>query len=751
MGSGVRSSAIVRAALTASAALTLASGMLVAPAFAAPTINEYLLSPGNLQPSAIVTGPDGNLWFGELGGPNGVGVSSPSGAESRFTTGFTGVTQGVALGPDENLWFTEPKANAIVRETPLGVATVFAVANEPTAIAAGPDGNLWFTETGGAGAIGRICPETGEVATFPTPSNGSKPLGIAAGPDGNLWFTESGGNGAIGRIEPESGAIAEFSVGLTPKNKPTGITQGPDEALWFTEFGGTATIGRITTAGAITGYTTGLPSNSQPQSIVSADDGVLYFTEQGGTGAIGTITTGGTITQDTTGLTASNKPEGITTGPEGNVWFTELGGTAKVGVVTVAPGVQSTLASNVREHAATLEATISDNAQATEYVFEWGTTTAYGHTTVIASAGSGSAAKTVSTALEGLSPGTVYHFRVVATNASGTTEGADATFATPVAPAAVTAAATAVTSSSATLNGSVNPEGWATSYDFEWGTTAGYGHRTPAAETSAGAGTGALAEDGALTSLTPATTYHFRVFASNCGGCAEGTAYGADTTFTTAAALSPGTTTGPATTTPASGAGTPAAPATAGSLSPPALARTAVAGVLSGRVWMIPPGGTAPEPLAGSSDIPVGSMVDATEGTIRITTARNSAGVGQSAEVWGSRFVLLQDATGMTTLRLASHPVCAGGRARRGGLTFGARAPRQSPAPAVGLWAHDHHGHFSTRGLNSVATVRGTYWGTFETCAGTLTVVRSGRVTVRDLERGRTILVTAGHSYLARP
>jgi hypothetical protein len=48
-----------------------------------------------------------------------------------------------------------------------------------------------------------------------------------------------------------------------------------------------------------------------------------------------------------------------------------------------------------------------------------------------------------------------------------------------------------------------------------------------------------------------------------------------------------------------------------------------------------------------------------------------------------------------------------------------------------------------------VATVRGTYWETVDRCNGTLTVVRKGAVSVRDIHRRRTVLVRAGHSYFA--
>ena len=66
------------------------------------------------------------------------------------------------------------------------------------------------------------------------------------------------------------------------------------------------------------------------------------------------------------------------------------------------------------------------------------------------------------------------------------------------------------------------------------------------------------------------------------------------------------------------------------------------------------------------------------------------------------------------------------------------------------LWGKDTNGRFVTRGRNAVATVRGTAWLTRDTCAGTLVQVTKGVVSVHDLVRKRTVLVRAGHRYLAR-
>jgi hypothetical protein len=94
-------------------------------------------------------------------------------------------------------------------------------------------------------------------------------------------------------------------------------------------------------------------------------------------------------------------------------------------------------------------------------------------------------------------------------------------------PAVVTSPASGVTATAATLNGTVSPQGAATTYRFDWGTTTGYGNTAGAG--SAGSGTTATAVSASLTGLSPATTYHYRVEATNPAG----TALGADQTFTT--------------------------------------------------------------------------------------------------------------------------------------------------------------------------------------------------------------------------
>jgi len=86
-----------------------------------------------------------------------------------------------------------------------------------------------------------------------------------------------------------------------------------------------------------------------------------------------------------------------------------------------------------------------------------------------------------------------------------------------VAPAAVTAIGDTV----ATLHGTVNPNGLATTYQFEYGVTDTLGTYSPAAATSAGAGTATVKESTKLAGLSPDTTYYYELIASNSAGTAS--------------------------------------------------------------------------------------------------------------------------------------------------------------------------------------------------------------------------------------
>jgi hypothetical protein len=99
-------------------------------------------------------------------------------------------------------------------------------------------------------------------------------------------------------------------------------------------------------------------------------------------------------------------------------------------LTSLPPIVATRVSTGVTETAATLNGAIDPQGSETTYHFEYGTSTSYGTSTGSASAGSGTAQKTVSQALTGLQPNTTYHYRLVATSATGTSEGEDSVFRT---------------------------------------------------------------------------------------------------------------------------------------------------------------------------------------------------------------------------------------------------------------------------------------------------------------------------------
>jgi Concanavalin A-like lectin/glucanases superfamily len=153
-------------------------------------------------------------------------------------------------------------------------------------------------------------------------------------------------------------------------------------------------------------------------------------------------------------------------------------------------------------------------------------------------------------------------------------------------------------------------------------------------------------------------------------------------------------------------------------------------------------------PLEQARQVPVGSFLDTTRGTVQMVSATGSGRRTQSGKFSAGLFQVLQArsrrAKGLTELRLkgASFSRCRARGGRAGAAQLSRRTVRRLRANA--------RGRFRTRGRNSSATVRGTIWTTTDRCDGTLTTVKRGRVVVRDLRRRKNITLTAGKSYLAR-
>jgi hypothetical protein len=93
-----------------------------------------------------------------------------------------------------------------------------------------------------------------------------------------------------------------------------------------------------------------------------------------------------------------------------------------------APTAATLAAEGLKETEATLKGTVNPGGEATEYFFEYGTDTHYGQKTETATLSASGGSQGVSVTLKGLTPGTEYHFRLVAKNKQGPAEGLDHSF-----------------------------------------------------------------------------------------------------------------------------------------------------------------------------------------------------------------------------------------------------------------------------------------------------------------------------------
>jgi hypothetical protein len=163
----------------------------------------------------------------------------------------------------------------------------------------------------------------------------------------------------------------------------------------------------------------------------------------------------------------------------------------------------------------------------------------------------------------------------------------------------------------------------------------------------------------------------------------------------------------------------------------------------------LPAQGTVKIKLPGTSkfvvldegeQIPLGTIVDVTKGRVTIVALPGSEA---TAVFYGGIFKLGQTkgSKPITVLSLVEKLSCKSS-AKKAGIAKKKKKKRR-------LWG-DGKGKFRTKGSFSSATVRGTKWLVQDTCTSTLTRVKRGKVAVRDFVKRKTVLVKAGHKYVAR-
>lgn len=177
--------------------------------------------------------------------------------------------------------------------------------------------------------------------------------------------------------------------------------------------------------------------------------------------------------------------------------------------------------------AATLQGWVNTNNLPAAVYFQWGTTAAYGSRSAPAALPAHDYQQKFTSALSGLTPGTRYHWSVVASTDAGSTVGADGLLDTAGPPTLEYRTPTSLASTSVQLGGAVHPHSLPTLYYYGWGPTAAYGRTTGTAPLAAA--TWARSAPATVSGLTAGTAYHYRLVATN----SLGTVVGPDQVVTT--------------------------------------------------------------------------------------------------------------------------------------------------------------------------------------------------------------------------
>ena len=275
-------------------------------------------------------------------------------------------------------------------------------------------------------------------------------------------------------------------------------------------------------------------------------------------------------------------------------------------------------------------------------------------------------------------------------------------------------------STRAAFSGMVNPDGPLTTARFEYGLDARYrpagasgsiyDHFTPVA--LIGSGYAPRMVTASVSGLVPAALYHVRLITGN----GAGRVIGPDQTFVTAADRPP---------------------------PPPVLGRfvnmTPVSGlvrVLIGRTFV---------PLTEPRRLASGTEVDARQGTLQLSASglRGTMSATLSGAVWGVLQAGSGASRGLVTLSLKEGAV-------PGAPSYsGCKKPGRATSVLQSLHANVSGG-FRVAGRFSAGATRAASWATSDRCNGTGTAVQRGTVLVSDFTRGRSVVVRAGVSYLAR-
>jgi hypothetical protein len=407
------------------------------------------------------------------------------------------------------------------------------------------DGNIYVTDSshGAIDIFGSDGTYLGQL-TAAGPNAFGEACGVAVDPSGTLYVAEYGGQVHVydpaGAVPANTDNTFNFAA-TEPCTLAAGA--GPTAGYVFVATWGGPVVKYDASTGAeeyvvASGSNTTVSVDPATGDVyVASGEVVREYDASGASSAtlVSTIATDSTFSVE--GVAVDGNSGKVYVGRGGTPHLEVFGALVFGEAPLVTTGGVSALGNNE----VTLEGTVDPNEDETAWQFEYGLTTAYGNLapSTPGSTGAGGAAVPVSTALNGLQAGTEYHYRLRATNSSGSVTGEDMTFTTASGAFAETTGSPVRSATSARLEGRVSPMGASTTYHFEYG-TAGSCASNPCQATparSAGSANQYVLVSEEITSLQPGTTYYYRLVADN--GNTAGQALGGDMSVITRSSDAP--------------------------------------------------------------------------------------------------------------------------------------------------------------------------------------------------------------------
>ncbi|HTA39425.1 MAG TPA: hypothetical protein VK760_10125 [Candidatus Acidoferrales bacterium] len=230
----------------------------VTPAVLTPgvsVVGDFELAPGasngSQEPTAIASGPDGNLWVGVASNPWGILKMTTAGTMTMYTAGIGSILppatiSGLAAGTNGNVWYVSFKDVGFI--TPAGVATDYylsgstvcpGVAGQRIVAAAAADGGMWFTATCKVGAQVIHIARDGTTAGYYLPGI-RVAYGLTLAKDGSIYVAgqiDANGDAGVARATVAGSTVSQVTVldvTQIPNLSLLGIAQSADGDVWAT-------------------------------------------------------------------------------------------------------------------------------------------------------------------------------------------------------------------------------------------------------------------------------------------------------------------------------------------------------------------------------------------------------------------------------------------------------------------------------------------------------------------------------------